>query len=204
MIDFKSVKSLVTAREAAEHYGLTVNRYGMACCPFHEDRHPSMKLDERFHCFGCGADGDVIDFAARLFRIPLREAAERLAADFGIAPGRPGAPLPPRQKSPQAQCYEVLLEMYHLSRTNVERAFDVVANYDEKAIQVIEADEELIDSMADQISNYLVALSGHISQPEHTEILNHYYTVVTEFERLGDHAMNIASCAREESVHTHI
>ena len=52
-----------------------------------------MKLDERFHCFGCGADGDVIDFAARLFRLPVKEAAERLAADFGIAPGIPG-PLP--------------------------------------------------------------------------------------------------------------
>jgi hypothetical protein len=45
MIDFKSVKSLVTAREAAEHYGLTVNRHGMAVCPFHDDHDPSMKLD---------------------------------------------------------------------------------------------------------------------------------------------------------------
>jgi phosphate:Na+ symporter len=95
------------------------------------------------------------------------------------------------------RCYEVLLEMYQLSRTNVERSFDVVAHYDEKALQVIENDEEIIDSMADQISNYLVALSGHISQPEHTEILNHYYTVVTEFERLGDHAMNIADVSRQ-------
>ena len=48
MIDFKSVKGLVTAREAAEHYGLTVNRYGMALCPFHDDHKPSMKLDDRF------------------------------------------------------------------------------------------------------------------------------------------------------------
>ena len=48
MIDFKSVKSLVTALEAAEHYGLTVNRHGMALCPFHDDHNPSMKLDERF------------------------------------------------------------------------------------------------------------------------------------------------------------
>jgi phosphate:Na+ symporter len=95
------------------------------------------------------------------------------------------------------RCYEVLLEMYQLSRTNVERSFDVVAHYDEKALQVIEADEDIIDSMADQISNYLVALSGHISQPEHTEILNHYYTVVTEFERLGDHAMSIADVSRQ-------
>ena len=83
----------------------------MACCPFHEDHHPSMKLDERFHCFGCGADGDVIDFAARLFRLPVKEAAERLAADFGIAPGIPGPPPPPRKKSPAEECREVLLEM---------------------------------------------------------------------------------------------
>ena len=34
----------------------------MACCPFHDDRHPSMKVDRRFHCFACQGDGDVIDF----------------------------------------------------------------------------------------------------------------------------------------------
>ncbi len=95
------------------------------------------------------------------------------------------------------RCYEVLLDMFQLSRTNVERAFDVVAHYDEKVLAQIESDEEVIDTMADRISNYLVSLSGHISQEEHTEILNHYYTVVTEFERLGDHAMNIAAVSRE-------
>ena len=95
------------------------------------------------------------------------------------------------------RCYEVLLEMYHLARNNVERAFDVVASFDEKALDAIETDEEIIDIMADRISNYLVALSGHISQEEHTEILNHYYTVVTEFERLSDHAVNIANVSRQ-------
>ena len=64
---FEVVKQSVTAREAAEHYGIAVGRGGMACCPFHDDRHPSMKVDTRFHCFGCGADGDVIDFTARLY-----------------------------------------------------------------------------------------------------------------------------------------
>ena len=64
---YSHVKSFVTTREAAEHYGLKVNRNGMACCPFHEDRHPSLKQDKRFHCFGCGAVGDVVDFTARLF-----------------------------------------------------------------------------------------------------------------------------------------
>ena len=60
MTIYEKAKSLVTAREAAEHYGLTVNRYGLALCPFHDDHNPSMKLDDRFHCFGCGEDGDVI------------------------------------------------------------------------------------------------------------------------------------------------
>ena len=57
----------------------------MICCPFHEDRNPSMKVDSRFHCFGCGADGDVIDFTAKLFQLSLRQAAEKLAADFGLS-----------------------------------------------------------------------------------------------------------------------
>ena len=65
MTIYEKAKSLVTAREAAEHYGLTVNRHGMALCPFHDDHNPSMKLDERFHCFGCREDGDVIDFTAK-------------------------------------------------------------------------------------------------------------------------------------------
>ena len=49
---FTQVKSQVTTRQAAERYGVQVNHSGMACCPFHDDRHPSMKIDERFYCFG--------------------------------------------------------------------------------------------------------------------------------------------------------
>ena len=82
---FEVVKQSVTAREAAELYGIAVGRGGMACCPFHDDRHPSMKVDTRFHCFGCGADGDVIDFTARLYDLSPKEAAEKLAQDFGLS-----------------------------------------------------------------------------------------------------------------------
>ena len=114
MIDFKSVKRLVTAREAAEHYGLTVNRYGMALCPFHDDHNPSMKLDDRFHCFGCGEDGDVIDFTARFFNLSLPEAAEKLVEDFGNGaelPASPALPAPPKPPDPAQRCHDVLLQM---------------------------------------------------------------------------------------------
>ena len=64
---FETVKSAVTVKQAAEHYGYEVNRGDMICCPFHDDRHPSMKLNrDYFYCFGCGAAGDVIDFVDEL------------------------------------------------------------------------------------------------------------------------------------------
>ena len=89
---FEIVKRNITTRQTAEAYGFQPNRSSMICCPFHADRNPSMKVDSRFHCFGCGADGDVIDFTAKLFQLSLRKAAEKLVADFGLS-GNPVFPL---------------------------------------------------------------------------------------------------------------
>ena len=83
---YESIKAAVTARQAAEYFGITVSRSGMAICPFHDDHTPSLKLDERYHCFGCGADGDAIDFTARLMGISKYSAAQKLAEEFGIDP----------------------------------------------------------------------------------------------------------------------
>ena len=65
-------------------YGIRVNRHGMAVCPFHNDKNPSMKVDKRFHCFACQADGDAVDFVSRLFGLPGKAAAMKLADDFSI------------------------------------------------------------------------------------------------------------------------
>ena len=81
---FEAVKQSVTTRQAAERYGIKVNRNGMCVCPFHNDKNPSMKVDRRFYCFGCGATGDVIDFVSRLHGIGSKEAALMLAQDFSI------------------------------------------------------------------------------------------------------------------------
>ena len=93
------------------------------------------------------------------------------------------------------RCYEALLQMYRMAKTNISRSFDVLAEYDEDTIAQIAEDEDYIDTMADRISNYLVQISAHITAPTHLEILNHYHSAVTEFERLSDHAMNIAEIA---------
>ncbi len=124
---FEAVRDSVTARQAAESYGIKVNRNGMACCPFHDDKHPSMKLSKRYHCFGCQADGDAISFVSRYFDLRLIEAAKKLADDFGIsydekkynpsnvrAKPNPKIPAELEAKKKEMQCYRTLCDYLHL------------------------------------------------------------------------------------------
>ena len=124
---FEIVKYGVNCREAAERYGVEVNHYGMALCPFPNDRHPSLyAADDDYYCFACGEHGDVIDFVSRLFGLPSKEAAMKIADDFGISydsrqkPSiRPKIREPtPEQKYQQEEnhCYKVLSDYFHLLR----------------------------------------------------------------------------------------
>ena len=124
MTIYESIKAAISVKQAAEHYGLKVSRSGMACCLFHHDRHPSLKLNEDyFFCFGCGAKGDVIDLVARLFGLSSYEAAQKLAADFGIGtePGRaveasrkPKRPHIRQFREDEMLCFRVLADYLHL------------------------------------------------------------------------------------------
>ena len=118
---FEMVKQSVTVWEAAERYGIEVKRGGMACCPFHDDKNPSMKLNEEyFYCFGCGATGDVIDLTARLYNLSPKEAAEKLVQDFGLIYD---SQAPPRRnyvrQKTEAQKFQ----------ENRDHAFRVLADY---------------------------------------------------------------------------
>ena len=87
---FATVKTSINTREAAERYGVEVNRHGKALCPFHNDRHPSLFVDDdHYYCYACGEHGDVIDFTAKLYGLKLYEAAQKLAYDFGITQDKP-------------------------------------------------------------------------------------------------------------------
>ena len=99
----------------------------MVSCPFHNDRTTSMKVDKRFHCFGCGADGDVIDFVSRLYGISSLETAQKIASDFGISYDSKPVKAKPKKvvhKKSDAQiyaeaeqrCFRVLSDYYHLLR----------------------------------------------------------------------------------------
>ncbi len=79
---FSEVKEHLTARQVAEYYGLQVKRNGLACCPFHDDKHPSMKIDKNYHCFACGVGGDAVDYVSRMFGLSQYDAALKLIEDF--------------------------------------------------------------------------------------------------------------------------
>ncbi len=125
MTFFETVKQNICVPDAGRQTLSAASQPGRMCsCPFHDDRHPSMKLNtDYFYCFGCGATGDVIDFVARLFGLSSYEAAKKLAHDFGIDPDKPPAAMAlpkPYRRSARAyrheemRCLRVLCDYLHL------------------------------------------------------------------------------------------
>ena len=124
---FEIVKENVNLREAAELYGIDVNRYSKALCPFHNDRHPSLYVaDDHFYCFACREHGDVIDFVGRLFQLSPYNAARKLMADFHLSPDKPpsAAALHVKHIRTEAQqlrenerlCFSILSDYAHVLR----------------------------------------------------------------------------------------
>ena len=124
---FEIAKENVNLWEAAELYGINVNRYGKALCPFHNDRHPSLYVaDDHYYCFACGEHGDVIDFVGRLFQLSPYDAARKLMADFHLSPDKPpsAAALHAKRIRTEAQqlrenerlCFSILSDYAHVLR----------------------------------------------------------------------------------------
>lgn len=82
---YSEIKAQISTRDVAEYYGFKVTGNGMTCCPFHDDKAPSMKVDKNFICFGCNEKGDVIRFAAKLFNLSEYNAARKLAEDMNLS-----------------------------------------------------------------------------------------------------------------------
>ena len=119
---FEIVKYGVNCREAAERYGVEVNHCGMALCPFHNDRHPSLYVaDDHYYCFACGEHGDVIDFVSKLFHLSLYDAAQKLAADFHLTPDKPPSAAALHAKRIRTEAQQL--------RENERLCFSVLSDY---------------------------------------------------------------------------
>ena len=161
---FQRIKSAITVPQAAKVYGMEPNRRGMVCCPFHSDNNPSMKLnDTYYYCFGCGATGDVVDLTAKLFDLNPRQAAEKLAHDFGLDPDKPPAnaiALPPpkrgltdEQRADIAYCLRVLtdyLDLLHDWRERYKPASPEEPQ-DERFVEALHM-TDLIEHLTDHIA----------------------------------------------------
>lgn len=112
MTIFAQVKSSVSIMDAAQRYGLTINRYKKAICPYHNDSKPSLSFkNERFKCFSCGASGDVIDLVSCLTNSEPLVAVQELsdAYHLGIDVSKPvdsGIVLKARQRQERKKAFE--------------------------------------------------------------------------------------------------
>ena len=95
-------------------------------------------------------------------------------------------------------CFDVLLTTFNISRANIENAFSLIENYDQKIFDQVVEEEDNSDRLTDAVSNYLVTLSPKLTSAYHVQIMDQYYKNVTEFERLSDHALNIAETAQHK------
>ena len=198
---FEAVKAAVPVRQAAEHYGLKINRNGMACCPFHNDRHPSLKLNEDyFYCFGCGATGDVVDFTARLLGLSAYESAQRLAADFGL--DRPPSVVAqvkkyhPRVKQDELFCMNVLSGYLHLLKDWKERYAPEVPE-DKPDERFVEACHKL------DYTEYLNDLLLMSDQEERTDVVKELLTdgtIAKMQEKLDKQKKEVRYHVREQEI----
>ena len=190
MNQFETIKAAVPLRQAAETYGLRVLRNGMTCCPFHEDRHPSMKLNkDYFFCFGCGASGDVIDFTARLFGLSPYAAAQKLETDFGIDAETKLLPFPNHaepSRDRERLCICVLRDyLRHLRiwqlRYRPEKPGDPIHPLCEEALKRIPEVNYYLDCLHDKAQSAETARM--LCDDGHIQRLSEYLAALSEKER---------------------
>lgn len=157
-------------------------------------------------CFNLGC-AIVLFPAIRLYE----KAARKIVKDKKVAAGKYDDKIaqlnPVLYSSPAlafSSVYDVILTMFDVARENLNRAFNMIRFYDEKTYRLIEEDEESIDMMTDRVNNYLVQFAPSISQTEDVARMNHYYKIITEIERLGDHATNIAEVGKSLKEHDRV
>ena len=95
--------------------------------------------------------------------------------------------------------YDVLRTMLEASINNIDKAMNLIYDYRPGIAAEIEKEEDSIDRMTDAASSYMLKLNPHLKDELHIKIIDQYYKDVTEFERLGDHAVNLMESAEQLS-----
>ena len=154
---FETIKAAVSVPQAAAYYGMKIQRNNMTRCCFHDDKHPSMKLnDSYYYCFVCLEHGDVIDLVAQLHRESHYAAAQRIARDFGIGPNSPATaaakPRLPSRNPDEDLCRSVLTDYEQLLKSwkndyAPATPDDPVNDRSVEACQMLPAVTDMIDAL---------------------------------------------------------
>ena len=92
---------------------------------------------------------------------------------------------------------EAITTMARLARSGVMNAMNVLEKFDRHTVDIIRENEDHIDKLADHVDNYLIRLSPHVPTGHSNDLLNYYIQCFGEFERIGDHAVNLTENAQE-------
>ena len=95
------------------------------------------------------------------------------------------------------QSHEAINGMARKSRKNILRAIDLMYNYTDEKYKRIQEKENVIDKYEDKLGTYLMQLTGTVLSPEQTKQVTKFLHTISDFERLGDHAVNISKVALE-------
>ncbi len=96
-----------------------------------------------------------------------------------------------------ASANDAISTMARLARNAVSDSVDLLFNYDRRGVEIINENEDHIDSLADHVDNYLIRLSSHVATDHDNDLLNYYIQCFSEFERIGDYAVNLTESATE-------
>lgn len=96
-----------------------------------------------------------------------------------------------------ASAHKVINQIAETAFSNVERGMDSLLNFNKDALSFVREDEAYIDTLTDHVSDYMVRMSPFVPVGENNDKLNYYIKCASEFERIGDHAVNLAEKAVE-------
>ena len=95
------------------------------------------------------------------------------------------------------QSREVTAAMANTACSNLMDALQLIGSYSDKGFQHIEEQEDTIDRFEDKLGTYLMKITVKSLNTRQSEEVSKYLHTISDFERIGDHALNIAECAKE-------
>lgn len=136
----------------------------------------------------------LLPFSAQLVKLAKKLIPDAKEAEVSVLLDKRLIATPPLAVS---QCKEKTADMAHLSKDSLLEALAAMFDYSEKAVARIEEKEQLLDEMEDRLSTFLLELSSVSLTDEDSRTVTELLHTISDFERIGDHAVNMIEIARE-------